>query len=70
MVTYREYLDLLPEKEQTKKLKKKRHTTFLIFHSGKIIVSGLSDDFCRPVYYKFLELIRECYDEIEERLDI
>lgn len=69
-VTYREYLDLLPLKEQNKKLKKQRHTTFLVFHSGKVILSGLSDDFCRPVYYEFLDLIRECFDEIEERLDI
>lgn len=69
MVTYQNYLDLLKPKEQEKKLKQQRYTTFLVFHSGKTILSGLSYDFCKPVYYEFLNIIRECYDVIEERLD-
>jgi TATA-box binding protein (TBP) (component of TFIID and TFIIIB) len=69
-VTYRQYLDMLNPKEQEKKLKQQRYTTFLVFHSGKVILSGLSYEFCKPVYYEFLDIIRACYDDIEERLDI
>jgi len=68
-VSYDTYLNLLPEKEVDKKIKKQRYNTFLIFHSGKVIMSGMEESFMRDVYYEFLDIIRECYDEIEERLD-
>ena len=68
-VGYGTYLDTLSEKDRSKKLNQKRYNTFLVFHSGKIIQSGLHRDFQKPVYYKFLDIIRECYNQIEERLD-
>jgi TATA-box binding protein (TBP) (component of TFIID and TFIIIB) len=68
-ITYGDYLKLLPPKEVAKKLKKQRYNTFLVFHSGKIIFSGLEATFMRPVYYEFLNIIRDCFDTIEERLD-
>jgi TATA-box binding protein (TBP) (component of TFIID and TFIIIB) len=68
-VTYQDYLDLLPEKERQKKYKKERYNTFLVFHSGKVIMSGLEASFMRGTYYDFLNIIRECFGYIEERLD-
>lgn len=67
--TYQEYLDLLGEKERATKLKAKRYTTFLVFHSGNCICSGLTREFMEPVYEYFTELIRKGFDQIEERLD-
>jgi TATA-box binding protein (TBP) (component of TFIID and TFIIIB) len=67
--TYQEYLNTLTIREQEIKLSNERFTTFLIFQSGKVILSSLTKAFAKPVYYKFLELIKKAYDEIEERLD-
>lgn len=68
-VPYSDYLKRLPEKDVAKKLKKARYNTFLVFHSGKTIMSGMEAGFMRDTYYEFLNIIRECYDIIEERLD-
>lgn len=67
-VPYTNYLDMLPDKDVAKKLKKQRYNTFLVFHSGKVIMSGMEETFMKDVYYEFLDIIRECYDVIEERL--
>lgn len=66
---YSDYLKMLPEKDVIKKIKKQRYNTFLIFHSGKIIMSGMEASFMRDVYYEFLDIIRECHHIIEERLE-
>jgi TATA-box binding protein (TBP) (component of TFIID and TFIIIB) len=68
-VQYTDYLKMLPEKDVAKKLKKQRYNTFLVFHSGKVIMSGMEATFMKNVYYEFLDIIRESYDIIEERLD-
>jgi len=68
LTTYQEYLDLLTEKERQIKLNDKRYNTFLVFHSGKVIMSGLTAEFMRDVYAYFLNIMRQCYDKIEERL--
>ena len=68
-VPYSDYLKMLPEKDANKKINKQRYNTFLIFHSGKIIMSGMEASFMRGVYYEFLDIIRECYHIIEERLE-
>lgn len=67
--TYQEYLDILPAKDRETKLKDDRYNTFLVFHSGKVIMSGLTVDFMRDVYYYFLNIIRGAYEKIEERLE-
>ena len=61
---------MLPEKEQEKKLAKERHNTFLVFHSGKCILSSMCAFWQLEPYYEFLEIIRKAYEEIEERLDV
>ena len=66
--TYKEYLDILSPKERDTKLQSERHNTFLVFHSGKVIMSGLTADFMREVYYYFLSIIRASFNKIEERL--
>ena len=68
--TYNEYLSLLTPKEKEAKIKASRYNTFLVFHSGKVIMSGLISNFMKNVYNNFLEMIRECFDKIEERLEI
>lgn len=67
--TYEDYLNLLPLKEKEKKLKKDRYNTFLVFHSGKVIMSGMTSGFMRTAYKYFLEIMRTCYDEIREKLE-
>jgi TATA-box binding protein (TBP) (component of TFIID and TFIIIB) len=67
--TYQEYLDLLPPKDKKTKMNDPRYNTFLVFHSGKVIMSGLTADFMRNVYYYFLDIVRKSFDQIEERLD-
>lgn len=67
--TYQEYLDILPQKDAETKINEDRYNTFLVFHSGKCIMSGLTAEFMREPYNVFLNLINEAYEEIEERLD-
>lgn len=69
-IPYKEYLTMLPQKEVTKKINKQRYNTFLVFHSGKVIMSGMEATYMKDVYYEFLDIIRDCYDIIEERLDV
>jgi TATA-box binding protein (TBP) (component of TFIID and TFIIIB) len=67
--TYEDYLNTLSEKEKETKLSDKRFNTFLVFHSGKVIMSGLTADFMRDMYFYFTQIMQECYEQIEERLD-
>lgn len=69
-LTYGEYTSDLPEKDQNKKLKKTRYTTFLCFHSGKIILSSITAEITKPAYELFLQIIKKCRHEIEEKLDV
>jgi TATA-box binding protein (TBP) (component of TFIID and TFIIIB) len=70
IITYGEYLKLLPKKEQIKKLNKKIFITFLIFHSGKVICSGLTGDYMREPYNFFINIVQKARHEIEEKLDV
>lgn len=67
-LTYLDYLNLLPGKEKDKKVKKDRHNTFLVFHSGKIIMSGIHSDYMKDTYYEFVDIINTCQKIIQERL--
>ena len=69
MIQYQNYLDTLKPKEQQKKLDRDRFNTFLVFHSGKVIMSSMCEDFARDTYYEFLDIIRKNYKEFEERLE-
>lgn len=67
-VSYQTYLDTLKPKEQQKKLDKERFNTFLVFHSGKTIMSSMCEDFARETYYEFISIIQKSYKKFEEKL--
>jgi TATA-box binding protein (TBP) (component of TFIID and TFIIIB) len=67
-VAYDVYLDMLAPKDKKKKLKKKRVNSFMVFHSGKTIMSGGSAELMRDYYYSFIEMIKSCRNKIEEKL--
>jgi len=69
-ISYGEYLNILPEKEQRRKRKKKRYNTFLVFQTGNVIMSSLAAEFGRDAYEEFWRLLKENQSEIEERLNI
>lgn len=71
-VPYQKYLDQLSPSAREAKLNHTRYNTFLVFHSGKIIQSGLSADFMRDDFYEFCDIINAAYKagKIEEKLDI
>jgi len=69
-ILYGDYLQYVSNKEQLKKINKKRYNTFLVFHSGKVIMSGLNDEFMRDVYYYFLNIIHKSHLEFQENLII
>ena len=68
-VTYGDYLELMNKKDREKNLNKKRYTTFLVFHSGKVILSGLCAEYQSVVYEMFVDIIRDCYKDIKEVID-
>jgi len=65
---YEEYLSHLTPSEQNKKRNKERWITFLVFHSGRTILSSVTSEYSRKAYYEFVKIINESYDLIEERL--
>jgi len=69
-LSYGEYMKRLSPKEQEKKINKDRYTTFLVFHSGKVIVSSITAEFTKPAYNYFLQIISKCREQIEEKLDV
>ena len=68
-IKYGEYIKKLPIKERKKKQNKVRRNTFLVFHSGKVIMSGMCYKTMINHYYKFLKIIMNCKNEIEEQLE-
>src|SRR3989344_236988 len=69
IVTFDYYLDMLKPKEKEKKLKKERYHTFLVFQSGKTIMSSLCEEFARDTYYEFMAKIRDNFKTFQEKLD-
>lgn len=68
MVKHEEYLNTLKPKEKQKKLDKGRYNTFLVFHSGKCIMSSMCEEFARESYDHFLNTVRENYKEFREEV--
>jgi hypothetical protein len=69
-VNYTEYLSALSPASRDQKLKHARYNTFLVFHSGKIIQSGLSARFMKEDFEHFIKILNEAYDLgiLEEKL--
>ena len=67
-VPFQKYLDYLKPKEQLKKIQKERLNTFLVFQSGKVIMSSMCKEMSRDVYYEFLSIIQNNNVLFEEKL--
>lgn len=70
LVSYKKYLSNLNHKERIKKLNKELDITFLVFHSGKTICSGLCSEFARDSYYEFCNIIQQNKAKFEEKLTV
>lgn len=68
MIPYTSYLDTLKPKEKQKKIDKERFNTFLVFHSGKVIMSSMCEDFARDTYYLFTDIIKKNRHRFQEQL--
>ena len=66
--TYNEYVDTMSPATKCATLSKTRYNTFLVFHSGHIIMSGVTIECMQPVYRAFHTMIIDARDRIEERL--
>ena len=51
------------------KKNKDKYTTFLVFHSGNVIMSGLSKEYMEDTFNLFMNIVKTCKDKIEEKLD-
>lgn len=69
IIKYEDYFKSLSEKEQNKILTKDKYTTFLVFHSGNVIMSGLSKEYMEDTFNSFMNIIKSCKDTIEEKLN-
>ena len=69
-IKYTEYLETLSDEARFKEDTKKRYNTFLVFHSGNVIMSGMVQKYMRPVFNDFVNIIKNARNEIEEKLDI
>ena len=52
-----------------KELNKKRWNTFLVFHSGNVIMSGLGKCYMKDHFDTFVKIIKSSRKEIEEKLE-
>ena len=69
-INYTEYLKILPEKKRKQKLENKNFNTFLIFHSGKVIMSGINYELMYDTFYEFIEIIKSIKDKVKEQLTL
>ena len=70
MITYDSYYKGLSEKDQAKTKQKDKYTTFLVFHSGNVIMSGLDKQHMEDTFTEFINIINDCKSVIEEKLTI
>jgi TATA-box binding protein (TBP) (component of TFIID and TFIIIB) len=72
IVKYSQYLETLTPALRKNKIEHVRYNTFLIFHSGKVIQSGLSEKFMKDDFYSFCKVIDHAYSQnkLEEKLDV
>jgi len=65
---YSTFLNTLDIKDRNKKINDTKYNTFLVFHSGKVIFSGMTYTTMENTYYDFIKTIEECKNEIMEIL--
>jgi hypothetical protein len=69
VLTYGDYLNLLKPEDRIKKINKKRYNTFLVFQSGRTIMSATCSTTARDSYNEFVNIIRNNVDIFEEKLE-
>ena len=67
-IKYDEYINSMKPRDILQKLRKVRYNTFLVFHSGKVIISGICPQTMSIVYEYFLTIMGTCYNQIREVL--
>jgi hypothetical protein len=67
-ITHQDYFNSLSKKDQKKELAKERFNTFLVFHSGNVILSAKHYYYMKDVYDQFIQIITSCRDIIEEKV--
>jgi TATA-box binding protein (TBP) (component of TFIID and TFIIIB) len=67
-VTFYSFLDEMNDTFRTQELNKKRYNTFLVFHSGNVIMSGMRIDKMMDLQESFFKLLQTHRHEIEELL--
>jgi TATA-box binding protein (TBP) (component of TFIID and TFIIIB) len=68
-VSYLAYLNTLEEKERKRELKPRKNT-FLVFHSGKVIISGMTLQYMKKEFYTFVQIMNQARKDIEENIEI
>jgi TATA-box binding protein (TBP) (component of TFIID and TFIIIB) len=61
---YGDFIKTLTQKEQDKETEKVRYNTFLVFHTGNIIMSGMNIEIMKTYYEKFIQILKNCENEI------
>lgn len=67
-ISYNEYIHTLNSRDRQKELNKSRKNTFLVFHSGTAIMSGMTIEYMKEIYTKFYSMLIRARSEIEEKL--
>lgn len=68
-IKYSDYINTLEEKDKEKEANKNRSHTFLVFHSGRVIMSSMHLKYMKDPYNHFLNIIRESRPYIEEKIE-
>jgi len=68
ILSYKEYFQTLDDKEKFKENNKTKFCTFLCFQSGQCIMSSPHKSCMKDAYYKFMKMIGDCKDVIEEKI--
>lgn len=63
--SFQTYLSMLDVKSQKKEISKQRKITVLIFVSGCVIMSGMTEEFLLPVYQEFMTWIQSVREQVE-----
>lgn len=69
LMTYGDYLNLIPIAEKNKKLNTLRQHSFFVFQSGIILMSGPGYTFMKDQFRDFLLFIDRAYEHVVEKLD-
>ena len=64
------FVKTIDKKDGDKMVNKKRYSTFLVFHSGEVIMSGMNLQMMKPHFDTFSKMIKDSRHLIEEKLDI